>query len=115
MDISKNKIITFIVIIIIIYFFRDIRNYILFNREHYNDITTKLVKDKKEYSSEISLYFFQTFKDKKKIPQEVYDNIKTYAPEYKHIIFDDKDRDTNKINSKEADKKVKILIHSSIK
>jgi len=31
------------------------------------------------------------------------------------IIFDDKDRDTNKINSKEADKEVKILIHSSIK
>jgi hypothetical protein len=27
------------------------------------------------------------------------------------IIFDDKDRDTNKINFKEADKEVKILNH----
>ena len=87
----NKKIIIIIIIIIIIYFFRDIKNYILFDRQHYNNTTTKLVKDKKEYSSEISLYFFQTYKDKKKIPKEVYDNIKTYAPEYKHIIFDNKD------------------------
>jgi len=32
---------------------------------------------------------YQTYIDKSKIPQKVYDNIKKYAPDYKHIIFDD--------------------------
>ena len=32
---------------------------------------------------------YQTYKNKDLIPQKVYDNIKKYAPEYKHIIYDD--------------------------
>lgn len=34
---------------------------------------------------------FQTYVDKSKIPQEVFDNIKLYAPEYTHVVMDDYD------------------------
>jgi mannosyltransferase OCH1-like enzyme len=34
---------------------------------------------------------FQTYYDKSKIPQEVYENIKKYASEYEHIVLDDND------------------------
>lgn len=34
---------------------------------------------------------FQTYHDKSKIPSYIYDNIKKYAPEYTHVIFNDKD------------------------
>jgi hypothetical protein len=37
------------------------------------------------------LYLFQTYIDKTKIPQSVYDNIKQYASEYQHVIYDDND------------------------
>lgn len=37
---------------------------------------------------------FQTFYDKTKIPNDVYENIKKYAPEYEHIILDDEDLKT---------------------
>lgn len=33
----------------------------------------------------------QTYHDKNKIPPKVYKNIRKYAPEYKHIIYDDDD------------------------
>lgn len=33
----------------------------------------------------------QTYWDKSLIPQKVYDNVKKYCPNYKHIIYDDKD------------------------
>lgn len=33
----------------------------------------------------------QTYYDKSKIPMKVFDNIKKYAPDYKHIIYDDKE------------------------
>ena len=32
-----------------------------------------------------------TYMDKKKIPQKVYDNVKKFAPNYKFIVFDDKE------------------------
>ena len=41
---------------------------------------------------------FQTYHDKSKIPNEIYENIRKYAPEYTHIIMDDNDiRDFLKI------------------
>jgi hypothetical protein len=33
----------------------------------------------------------QTYHDKSKIPNKVYENIKKYAPDYEHIIFDDQE------------------------
>lgn len=36
-------------------------------------------------------YIFQTYHDKSKIPTDVYDNIRTYAPEYTHKVYDDHD------------------------
>src|SRR5665647_135588 len=38
---------------------------------------------------EIPKIIFQTYHDKSKIPTKVYDNIKKYAPEYKHVVYDD--------------------------
>lgn len=35
------------------------------------------------------LVVYQTIDDKKKIPPKVFYNIKAYAPEYRHVIFDD--------------------------
>jgi hypothetical protein len=34
---------------------------------------------------------FQTYYNKSKIPKDIYDNIKKYAPEYTHIVMDDDD------------------------
>ena len=45
----------------------------------------------KNYQACIPKKIHQTYYDKKKIPQKVYDNIKKYAPEYNHIIYDDVD------------------------
>jgi mannosyltransferase OCH1-like enzyme len=43
------------------------------------------------WKKEIPKVIIQTYFDKSKIPQKVYDNIKKYAPNYKHIIYDDKE------------------------
>ena len=40
---------------------------------------------------EIQKLLYKHIFDKSKIPQKVYDNIKKYAPNYKHIIYDDKE------------------------
>lgn len=39
--------------------------------------------------SSIPKVIYQTYIDKSKIPPKVYDNIKKFAPNYKHIIYDD--------------------------
>jgi len=40
--------------------------------------------------SQIKKYnLYQTYKNKDLIPQKVYDNIKKYAKNYNHLIFDD--------------------------
>ena len=39
----------------------------------------------------IPKHIISTYVDKSKIPDKVYENIKTFAPNYKHIIFDDKE------------------------
>ena len=41
------------------------------------------------WKKEIPKVIIQTYHDKSKIPQKVYENIKKYAPNYKHIVFDD--------------------------
>ena len=41
------------------------------------------------FTSNKKLCIFQTYSNKSAIPQKVYDNIKKYAPNYKHIITDD--------------------------
>ncbi|KAJ3453036.1 inositol phosphoceramide mannosyltransferase [Anaeramoeba flamelloides] len=46
-------------------------------------------KTKKEIKFEIPKILFQTYFDKSKIPQKVYDNIAKYAPGYQHVIYDD--------------------------
>lgn len=49
-----------------------------------NDLETNDFEDKC-----IPKIVIQTYFDKKKIPQKVYDNIKKFAPEYEHIVWDD--------------------------
>lgn len=39
----------------------------------------------------ITPIIWQTYHDKNLIPQDIYENIKKYAPDYKHIIYDDKE------------------------
>jgi mannosyltransferase OCH1-like enzyme len=51
------------------------------------NIYVKNIKINPNYKKTI----IQTYFDKSKIPQKVYNNINEYAPDYKHIIFDDKD------------------------
>lgn len=56
-------------------------------------LTSKLLNDNNNdnfyKSTKIPLIIFQTYYDKNKIPDIVYSNIKKYAPEYKHYIFND--------------------------
>ena len=40
---------------------------------------------------QIPKVIMQTYHKKSKIPNKVYENIKKYAPDYKHIIYDDKE------------------------
>lgn len=42
-----------------------------------------------KYDFKIPKTIIQTYYNKSKIPEKVYTNIKQYAPEYKHIIYDD--------------------------
>lgn len=44
------------------------------------------VEEKQEENNKTII---QTYYDKSLIPERVYENIKTFAPEYKHVIFDD--------------------------
>ena len=55
-------------------------------KENY-EILKKNIKTNSNYKNTI----IQTYFDKSKIPKKVYDNIKKYAPEYNHIIYDDDD------------------------
>jgi hypothetical protein len=54
--------------------------------------TYKFIKN--ETSTELKVIpkvIIQTYYDKFKIPNKVYENIQKYAPDYKHIIYDDKE------------------------
>lgn len=52
-------------------------------------IIVTCINKSKDSASSIPKVIYQTYKNKDLIPQKVYDNIKKYAPEYKHIIYDD--------------------------
>lgn len=54
-----------------------------FAKKHYYNYSQNIPK--------IPKIVFQTYPDKDKIPQKVYDNIDKYANGYKHIIYDDDD------------------------
>lgn len=43
------------------------------------------------FKSKIPKVIISTYHTKSKIPKKVYKNIKKYAPDYKHLIFDDND------------------------
>jgi hypothetical protein len=53
--------------------------------------TTKTYVKKIETNVDNNLYVHQTYFDKSKIPQDIFSNIKEFAPEYKHVIYDDED------------------------
>ena len=61
----------------------------LFFDNTYHETTKKYVK--KIEKNVDKLYLHQTYFDKSKIPQDIYSNIKQYAPEYQHVIYDDDD------------------------
>lgn len=61
----------------------------LFFEETYIEKNKKYLK-KIEKNTD-TLYLHQTYFDKSKIPVDIYTNIKKYAPEYKHVIYDDND------------------------
>ena len=55
-------------------------------------LMNKLLNNINFYKSEkIPLIIFQTYHKKDKIPNNIYNNIKKYAPEYTHYILDDND------------------------
>ena len=45
--------------------------------------------DNKSVDNNIPYNIYQTYYNKKNIPNEIYDNINQFAPEYKHYIYDD--------------------------
>ena len=74
--------------------------YIYFKNYYYNNYDKNnlfyLLKNPEELingetSKIIPNILFQTYYDKMKIPQYIFDNVKKYAPEYKYYIYDDKD------------------------
>ena len=57
-----------------------------------NLLMDKLLINNNLYKTEkIPLIIFQTYHNKKKIPTMIYNNIKKYAPEYAHYIYNDID------------------------
>ena len=96
---DKTKIIVFcmvLVLILIHFLYQYYNNSYKFKRESY--YSEKYIEDNQKYlksniniSNETKLYIHQTYFDKTKIPQDVYENIKKYAPEYEHVVYDDND------------------------
>jgi mannosyltransferase OCH1-like enzyme len=74
---------------------RSIIDYYRFKRESYidNKYTKKNIEKyvKKFAPKTKEKYLFQTYVNKSKIPRDIYYNIKKYAPNYKHLIYDDND------------------------
>ena len=87
---SEKVIFYLIIIFIIIILFFNIMN----KKCRYNEILKENYKIIKKNNEENNINFnykntiIQTYFDKSKIPNKVYDNIKKYAPEYNHIIYD---------------------------
>jgi hypothetical protein len=86
--INKYVIIFVLLICYFIYYFYTNNNKTTCG-EKYTDNINRYVK--KIYPKTDEKFLFQTYNDKSKIPQDVYDNVKKFAPEYTHIILDDND------------------------
>ena len=83
----KYVLIYLCIILIVYYTINKSLNYELFNNQFTNKFHHDylILKDK----SSIPKVIISTYHDKTKIPSKVYENIKQYAPYYKHIIYDD--------------------------
>ena len=80
-------VITLILAILLYFFYNNIyKQYIQF---YYN--YTYEFSNKEPINKHIPKVVIQTYYNKSKIPNKVYDNIKKYAPDYNHIIYDDQD------------------------
>ena len=83
----KYVLIYLCIILIVYYTINKSLNYELFNNKfsnkyHHDYLTLK-------NKSSIPKVIISTYHDKTKIPSKVYENINQYAPDYKHIIYDD--------------------------
>lgn len=92
-SVSRNILIIVIIIVIII-----VLLYIIYKKyikkllfEHDVKRLKKMYIIQKNNTNNINYekYLFQTYHDKKKIPQDVYNNIKLYASNYIHRVYDD--------------------------
>ena len=85
----KYKIFIFLIFIFLIFIFEKIFFKIKFkNKKIFLENIFLKNKNKNLKTPKILI---QTHYDKKIIPKKVYDNINKYAPDHKHIIFDDKE------------------------
>lgn len=65
---------------------------VYYNERYISSNKLKYLKTgKTDKTSHMINPLFQTYYNKEKIPKDVYENIKKYAPEYNHIIMDDND------------------------
>lgn len=83
----KNVLTLITILILFIYI-----NYVFYYKyklQKINKINESIyIKNKNKNNSTTPKVLMQTHYDKKLIPQKVYDNIKKFAPNYKHIIYD---------------------------
>lgn len=97
-------IIILIIVLIIIFYFNSpkyIQNYYIKNYIEYHSINNKKIPNPLNVlknptntntdNNTIPNYLFQTYYDKSKIPQYIFDSIELYAKNYKYILLDDKD------------------------
>ena len=90
---------SYIVLFIIIYHIFYIIGKVKFKTTHYSGNQNKILKytknifnkirNEKIDENTIPKKLIQTVKNKKEIPQKVFDNIKKYSNDYEHLLFDD--------------------------
>ena len=75
--------------IIAVYIIYSFYVYKVLNQFKYTD--TYIFSSQRSKNVVIPKVIIQTYYDKSKIPDKVYKNIRKYAPDYKHIVYDDND------------------------
>ncbi len=90
----KIAIVIILVVIVGLYFYITHMTNYKFNRclyysPKYIESSKKKYLRENVYVDELDNPLFQMYNNKSKIPYEVYENIKKYAPEYNHIVLDD--------------------------
>lgn len=80
-----------IVLILIFLFYICYAYYYDKNLKYISLYMDKTYQKNKSKINHVPKIIIQTYHDKSKIPSKVYHNIKKYAPEYEHIIYDDKE------------------------